>query len=59
MPIQVRKAAASKMEFSIQSITEIFIEFMDQMYYPGYTAELDPGRYQFEFNLFSSNYSLQ
>jgi hypothetical protein len=57
MPTKDSRAGAKQMKDSFQSLTEIFIEFIDQIYYPGYSAELDPDQYQFEFNQFSSNYS--
>jgi len=39
---------------------EIFIDLMDQIYYPGYTeslAESDPEKYNFELNEFLENYN--
>lgn len=47
------------MENSIQALTEMFIEFIDQIYYSGYSNDLSPDQFQFEFNQFSSNYSLK
>jgi hypothetical protein len=38
---------------------EIFINLMDQIYYPGYTEELareDPVKFDFEWNVFLESY---
>jgi hypothetical protein len=43
-----------------QSIEEIFIHELDQIYYPGYTEDLiasEPEKFQWEFNEFQGQFS--
>ena len=43
-----------------QSIEEMFIHEMDQIYYPGYSAELlasEPVKFTWEFNEFQGQFS--
>jgi len=39
------------------SLYEIFIAFLDEVFYPGYADSLDAESLNFEFNQFSQNYS--
>ncbi len=42
------------------NLQEIFIEFIDSIYFPGYAEQLaahDPEKFTFEFNEFASNMS--
>lgn len=41
------------------NLVELFIEFLDQIYYPGYALGLagsDPEKYNWEFAEFANNY---
>ena len=39
------------------SLTEIFIEFINQVYYPGYAEQMSPEQFAHEFSQFSESYS--
>ncbi len=51
---------ASAVNPNQQSLVEIFIQELDQIYYPGYSAEIiasEPEKFNWEFNEFQGQFS--